>query len=355
MSNAIKVGLVGIGRAGWGMHLKEIEGKEDMFKVVAVCDIIPERNDLAKERLGCRAYATVDELIKDEEVELVDIATRSSDHYEHARKALDAGKDVLLEKPACTNYDDFKDLLARSNQPGKPRLFFRQNRRFELGFNELRSIINDGLLGDVFELRLTQYGYQRRDDWQTVAKYGGGQMNNWGPHLIDHTLQLLDSPVARLSSNLILSAAAGDCEDHFSIQLTGENGRYATVSVSGSAALGEHRTYTAIGSKGMAIMHDNEMKVRYIDPEQVLPPVVADEETPAISFGKSGTFEAAVEPSWIEKTYELKGQDLTVFWNALYETYRNGKPFPIKDEEVDALMRVITQAKETALIKAETI
>ncbi len=355
MSSAIKLGLVGLGRAGWGMHISELKGKEDRFCVVAACDILPERCALAAKELGCRTYETIEELVADPEVEIVDIATRSSDHYAHACLALAAGKDVLLEKPAGTNYADFADLLKRANKPGLPRLFFRQNRRFEVGFAELYRIVKEGLLGRVFELRLTQYSYQRRDDWQTIAKYGGGQMYNWGPHLIDHTLQLLGAPVARLTANLIQAAAGGDCEDHFSIQLTGENGRYATVSVSGATALGEYRTYTVNGDRGTAVMHDKKIKLRYIDPAKVLPPVIADEGTPGNSFGKSGTFEAAVNPNWIEKEYDLGGEDLTVIWDYLYETYRNGAPFPIKDEEVDALMKVIDEAKKFPLVNSAAI
>ncbi len=350
MSNPIKVGIVGLGRAGWGMHLNELAGKEDMFRIVAACDIIPERNEKIRNRLGCRTYATIDEVIADEEVELLDIATRSCDHYEHACRALAAGKDVVLEKPACTSYAQFEDLLSRANKPGLPRLFFRQNRRFEAGFCTLRSIMESGMLGEVFEIRLNEYGYQRRDDWQTLDKYGGGQMNNWGPHLIDHALQLLGAPVRRVTANRIHAAAGGDCEDHFSIQLTAESGRYATVSVSGSVALDGGRTYTAYGTRGSAVMRGQTVHVRCIDPEQVLLPVVSNEGTPGSSFGATGTFAAAVEPVWLEKDIVAEGEDLTVFWVHLYEAYRNGVPFPIKDEEVTALMRVIAEAKADPIV-----
>ncbi len=350
MSNPIKMGIVGLGRAGWGMHVSELKGKEELFRIVAVCDIIPERNAMAAEQLGCRTYQTIDELIADEEIELVDIATRSCDHYEHACRALAAGKDVVLEKPSCTNLSDFEDLLTRANRPGKPRLFFRQNRRFEVGFEEMRRIIDSGVLGKVFELRFSQYGYQRRDDWQTLSKYGGGQMYNWGPHLLDHALQLLGAPVREVSADNIHAAAGGDCEDHFSIRMTGENGRYATVSVSGSVALQNGRIYSAFGTRGSAVMENDTIHLRHIDPDQALPPVVSDEKTPTNGFGSTGTFEMQINPVWIEKEIKPEGEDLRVFWVHLYETYRNGAEFPIKEEEVAALMRVIDAAKKYPIV-----
>ncbi len=354
MANPIRVGLVGLGRAGLGMHVPETAGKTDKFQIVAACDLIEARNEQLKEKYGCKTYTDIRELVKDPDVELVDIATRSIDHYEHACIALAAGKDVFMEKPACVNYEQFKDLLSKSNGEGQPKLYFRQNRRYETGFGTMRDIIKSGILGDVFELRLTQFGYGRRDDWQTLSKYGGGQMRNWGPHLIDHALQLLDSPIADIHANRILGCAGGDCEDHFSVTITGENGRYATVSISGSAALTEGRRYTAYGSRGAAEMVNNKIHLRYIDPEQVLPPVESSEATPGAFFGATGTFEG-VDPVWVEKDITAPGEDLTMIWNDLYETYRNGVPFPIKVEEVDALMRVIDTAQAAKLVRADSI
>ncbi len=351
MKNPIKIGIVGLGRAGWGMHVPELSDKQDMFKITAVCDVLPERNEKAKAQFGCNTYDSVEDLVKDPEVELVDIATRSCDHYKHACIALDAGKDVFLEKPACVNYEQFADLMQRSNRPGKPRLFFRQNRRFELGFMELKNIIESGILGDVFELRLVNYGFEHRDDWQTISKYGGGQMNNWGPHLIDHALQLMGCPVVNVSSNRIHAAAGGDCEDHFTITMTGENGRYATVSISGSTALNDGRNYTVYGNRGAAVMENNIIKLRYIDPEQIIDPVISSEATPGSMFGTTGTYEVAVQPKWIEKEVVTSGEDLSVIWVHLYETYRNNVPFPVKTEEVDALMQVISKAKQNEIIR----
>ena len=92
----IKLGMVGLGRAGNGMHLPELEGKDEMFQIYAVCDIIEERRNNVAEKYGAKAYATIEELLADPEVEIVDIATRSCDHYKHACMALKAGKSVFL-------------------------------------------------------------------------------------------------------------------------------------------------------------------------------------------------------------------------------------------------------------------
>ena len=64
----IKLGIIGIGRAGWGMHLKELEGKEDMYKIVAVCDVEADRRKMAEEKFGCKTYERVEDMVFDPDV-----------------------------------------------------------------------------------------------------------------------------------------------------------------------------------------------------------------------------------------------------------------------------------------------
>ena len=72
MANPVRIGLVGLGRAGWGMHLEELKGKEDKCVIVAACDIIPERLEKMKERFPeVHTYDKIEDLIHDPDVELV--------------------------------------------------------------------------------------------------------------------------------------------------------------------------------------------------------------------------------------------------------------------------------------------
>ena len=225
MSEPIRIGLLGLGRAGNGMHVSALKDRTDMYKVVAVCDLIEERRNSIAESFGCRAYASAEELVRDEEIELVVIATRSCDHYRHAVMAMEAGKHVFLEKPITLDAAEAADLFARSEKPGAPRFFPQQNRRFEAVFMDLMKTIESGKLGNVFEVTISERGYQRRDDWQTISEFGGGQLFNWGPHIVDQSLRLLGSPVKQQFSHCVHAVAGGDCEDHFSAHFIGENGR----------------------------------------------------------------------------------------------------------------------------------
>lgn len=346
MSNQIRLGIVGLGRAGWGMHTEELKGKEDKYKIVAACDIIPERVEKMKEKYGCKGYDNIDALIADPDVEIVDIATRSCDHFEHAAKALRAGKDVLIEKPISLSYSQAKELFDMSNKENGPKLYVRHNRRFETVFNEVKNTINSGVLGNVFEINITTGSFQHRDDWQTISEFGGGQLLNWGPHIIDHALRLLGSPLEKISGELKQVTAGGDCEDHVVIRLESENKRTVNLTISGALALNSGRKFTVYGDRGTMICNDFDIKMRYINPEQEIPPVVSDPGTPGASFGASGTFASGTQLDWIEKEYKAPDEDLSVIWDYMYESYRNGAEYPIKDSEALEVMKVATEIRK---------
>lgn len=311
-SSPIRVGIIGLGRAGWDMHCRELEGRGDTFSVVAVCDPLPERREKARECFGCRTYEHAADLIADAGIELVDVASRTMDHYEHARLALEAGKHALVEKPMCATYAQAEALQALAARSAG-RLFVRHNRRFEPAFQHIREIIAAGLLGEVFEVKLRRVRYQRRDDWQTLLAHGGGQMLNWGPHVVDHALQFLGAPVKDMWSDLKRVAAAGDAEDHVKIVLRGENGRLVDLEISGGAAITEPE-YMIWGSRGALTCTGSTITLRYIAPGASLAERHADAGTPDSGYGTPDDL------PWIEETIPAAPAhpvDMSSMWEAL--------------------------------------
>ncbi|MBQ2934104.1 MAG: Gfo/Idh/MocA family oxidoreductase [Clostridia bacterium] len=338
MSNPIKLALVGIGRAGWGMHTTELENKTDKYQYVAACDLLPERVEKMVEKYGCKGYSNIDDLLADSDAEIVCIATRSCDHYEHGIKVLKAGKDLLMEKPMGLTLKQAEDLFATAESEGR-KIYMRHNRRFEAVFNEVKNTIESGILGNVYEINISQGSFQHRDDWQTLSEFGGGQLLNWGPHIIDHSLRLLGSPLKKITGELKQVTAGGDCEDHVIAHYESEAGRTVNMCISGGMALNAGRKFSVYGDRGSMLCNDFNIKLRYIDPEQEIPPVVSDPGTPGASFGASGTYASATEVKWIEKEYKIPGEDLTVIWDYMYESYRNGADYPIKKEEALEVMQ----------------
>lgn len=339
-SSPIAVGIVGLGRAGWGMHCTELEKRGDRFRVVAGCDPLVERRAQVTAKFGAKAYRTIEQMVRDPEVELVTIASRSPDHVDHALIALAAGKKVFIEKPIATSYADAKRLLKDAGR-NKANLYVRHNRRFEAAFNQILDIMHSGILGDVFEIKLRRLGYARRDDWQTLLRHGGGQLLNWGPHIVDHALQFLESPVAGMWSDLKKVAAVGDAEDHLKIVLRGQNSRVVDLEISGGSAIGEP-VYWVAGSKGALTSNEKTIELKYIDPKAKLPPRRAKPGVP--EYGSFGTKE---DLPWVTESREVR-KDLAPdsIWDALYATIREGVPFRVTLPESLEVMRVLSAARK---------
>ncbi|NQT87466.1 Gfo/Idh/MocA family oxidoreductase [bacterium] len=336
--NPIRIGLVGLGRAGWGMHTRELEGKESKFRFVAACDLIPERCERMAGKYGCATYDRIEDLVADPNVEMVSVATRSVDHFEHTRLALKAGKHVFLEKPMTATYAEARKLQALAAK-ARGGLYVRHNRRFEEAFLHIREIIASGVLGEVQEVKLARVGYSRRDDWQTLKAFAGGQLLNWGPHIIDHACRLLESPVKTQFSDLKCIAAVGDAEDHLKITLVGENGRVVDVEISGGAAVGLPE-YVIWGARGGLICRGNEIELRYINPRSKLAVRKPKPETPDASFGTPEKLK------WVEKTLPVKPKKTYDIWDELFKAIRQGSAFPITLDEAVGNMKVVQTAKK---------
>ena len=365
MPRIIKVGLAGLGRAGRFMHIPELLQLKDKFVITSVCDILPERVEELPEGVGeVRKYTDLARLAADPEVELVSIATWSEFHVEQAALALEAGKYVVLDKPFALSYADALKLQAVAEKhPGK--LFLRFNRRFEPAFNAVRSVLDSGILGRVGMVKLYRHtGYVRRFDWQTLAKHGGGMLNNWGPHLVDQALRLLEAPVKDLWCDLQHRVSAGDAEDQVKLLLRGRNGRVADVEISNVVTLSAN-WYELWGDRGTLTVPAGGkiMKLKYLKPGLTLPPLEAvdgpfpvtsyknqrdklefvEEERPVTTSARTYQHGRLVDPKTVDHTAGYTYQD--TMWGHVYAAITEGVPYPIAVTEGVEVVRVTEEAK----------
>ena len=335
----IKVAIWGLGRAGWGMHTHEIDRCPGCYEIAGCYDILPERMaQMQKKYPACKAYSSPEEMLADPEIELVAVAVRSRDHVKFDIQVLEAGKYLIAEKPIAVSYAEAMKLKEVSDRhPGK--MFCRQNRRFEACFQQVQEIIREGILGDIYEIKLCRHNYQRRADWQALKSCAGGQLNNWGPHLIDHALQFIHAPLESVWSDLRLVAAMGDAEDHFKAVLRGTNKIVVDIEVSGGVAI-PSPVYAVYGTRGTLISQDEkEIQVKYADTEKTEPAEPASDATPP----NEGVLGANKPIVWIEETRPVapeSGLAVDDFYKVVYRTLAEGAPYPVKPEEAFEVVRV---------------
>ena len=335
----IKVAIWGLGRAGWGMHTHEIDRCPGCYEIAGCYDILPERMaQMQKKYPACKAYSSPEEMLADPEIELVAVAVRSRDHVKFDIQVLEAGKYLIAEKQIAVSYAEAMKLKEVSDRhPGK--MFCRQNRRFEACFQQVQEIIREGILGDIYEIKLCRHNYQRRADWQALKSCAGGQLNNWGPHLIDHALQFIHAPLESVWSDLRLVAAMGDAEDHFKAVLRGTNKIVVDIEVSGGVAI-PSPVYAVYGTRGTLISQDEkEIQLKYADTEKTEPAEPASDATPP----NEDVFGANKPIVWIEETRPgapESGLAVDDFYKVVYRTLAEGAPYPVKPEEAFEVVRV---------------
>jgi scyllo-inositol 2-dehydrogenase (NADP+) len=343
--SAIKIGAWGLGRIGT-VHVVNFAAQKDMYEIAAGCDVEQPKVDKLVADYGCAGYNNADDLLADPNVELVIIATRSLTHVPNALQALAAGKYVLLEKPIAMSNCEIEQLRqADRNYPGK--LFFLHNHRFEQAMQQIFGIVRSGILGDIFEVKLCRHHvFSRRADWQAYLRYGGGQLNNWGSHIIDHALQFIGGPVKDIWSNLKGVNTIGDGETHVKVCLTGENGIVVDLEISNNVAL-PGAFCTAYGSRGSLICADEkQIRLRYLDPSFQFPEAKAKTDSPPLN---GGHFSDTNLP-WHDETQAVEPD--TNMWiyveiqtaQHLYRAIREGVPFPVTNAgalEVSRIIQVI--------------
>lgn len=344
----IKFGVWGYGRMG-AAHGRYYAMEAERFQLVAACDTDEKRLENAKTEYQAAVYTDAKAFLADPNMELAVISTLSLDHTRHAVQALESGKYVLLDKPIAITNKELETLRkADSRFPGK--LFVLHNLRFEPGFAEVRKILARGLLGKISMIKLRRHHlcWYFRSDWQTLLEYGGGLLNNWGNHEIDHAVQLLGSHPVEIWSKLWHESAGGNGDDHIKLLLRGADDRIADLEISYSVALPEPYC-TVYGRRGSLILPDSmkkEIKLKYIDPDFKMPELQVEANSAAYRdiYGQ--------DIPWVEETLKIEQSgnlweyiDRTLIRH-LYDAIRNGIPSPVKNSDAFETVRIMQEVKK---------
>ena len=254
-----KMGIIGYGgMAGW--HHDNSKRIDD-FEVVAVHDINPDRLKVAEER-GLKAYANLEDFLKDDSFDLVLVATPNNFHKKMVCAALEAGKNAISEKPVAMNMAELDEMIATSKKTGK--LFtVHQNRRWDRDFNIVKKAIADGLLGDVYSVESRIHGQNGvMHGWRAYKAAGGGMVFDWGVHIIDQVMYLFDEKVVEVYANLHMIKTP-EVDDYFKAVLHFESGKTVQLEV-GTYTLIRQPRWTVYGDSGALIIEDWDCSGRII-------------------------------------------------------------------------------------------
>jgi scyllo-inositol 2-dehydrogenase (NADP+) len=338
----VRVGVAGLGRSGWGIHIRLLRPLKQMYEIVAVFDKDEARRKEAADEFGCATYTSYEQLIRDKNVELVVVAMPNQLHAKCAMDAMKAGKQVVCEKPLATNLKDADRMIACAKKCRRVLSVF-QNRRYNADFLAVQKVIKSGVLGRIVQIRMGVWGFSRRWDWQTLKRLGGGLLNNHGPHYLDQALELFGPGMPKVFCTRDKVLTLGDADDHAKVILYGKGRPTVEVEVTAACAYPQE-PWLVMGSKGSLAGNSKELRWVSIDPKKLPKRVVETAPTPDRSYNhekydfKNGAWSAEKDKSPGEVGFYLD----------LYKTLRENKKLVVTPEQVRRQMWVLEQCRKMA-------
>jgi len=186
-TRTLGVGIVGYGPFGGLGYMHGLASAEtDGLRLVAAADSAADR--IAAARIDfpdLNAHDSAASLAADEAVDIAVIATPPKFHAELALDLLRAGKHVVLEKPMCLRRDD-ADLIIATAHEHERTVTVHQSRRWDTDFLAVRRLVEQGVLGEVFNIETFVGGFDHPcRAWHSEESVSGGAVYDWGSHHVD--------------------------------------------------------------------------------------------------------------------------------------------------------------------------
>ncbi len=194
----IKVGIIGCGGIANAKHLPALSHQAHRVEIVAFCDIIKERAEKAAKEYGtpdAKVYTDYKELLQDESIRTIHVLTPNVSHCEITVAALEAGKDVICEKPMAATPADAQKMLDAQKKSGHILTIGYQNRCRQDSLT-LKKMCDDGELGEIYFAKAQAIRRRGVPTWGVFpnkALQGGGPLIDIGTHSLDLTLWMMNN------------------------------------------------------------------------------------------------------------------------------------------------------------------
>jgi len=250
MDSVIEVGLVGFGLAGKSFHAPVIRAVPGLHLAAIVQRTSNEASTLYPD---AKLVRSLDELLQIETIRLIVIATPNQIHFPLVRKCLEAGRDVVVDKPITTTLAEAKDLYKIAGKYGR-LLTVYHNRRFDADFQAIRGVLASGELGRVVRFESFYDRFRpvpKPGAWREKPQPGSGVLFDLGPHLIDHALTLFGKPES-IGADIRTEREAFLTDDAFDLFLRYSGNLRVQLSATMLAAIPRPR-FRIFGTRGSLI------------------------------------------------------------------------------------------------------
>ena len=357
MERIVKIGIIGCGGIANGKHMPSLS-KLPNVRLVAFCDIIPERAEAAKQKYGtedAKTYVDYKQLLADPDIEVVHVLTPNREHAQITVDALYAGKHVMCEKPMAKTAEDAKRMYEAARATGK-KLTIGYQHRHKPQSVYAKQYIDSGALGEIYYANCLAIRRRGTPNWGVFLDeeaQGGGPIIDIATHSLDLTLYLMNNyepeMVVGKTHKKLEHPEAGNIWGDKGVSTTAleeaacafirmKNG--ATIMLETSWALNtcepvEEGSCVLCGSREGLQIKNNMLKVNKVEFDRQTETVVNTSAGGVAFYAGKGATPADVEAaSWIRSIIEdtdpvvLPEQALVVsqILEAIYTSSKTGQP-----------------------------
>lgn len=340
----VKVGLCAFGMSGKVFHAPFLKEHPGFF----ISAIVERSKEESKEKYPeAQIYRSVEEMLENADIELVVVNTPVQTHFDYAKMALEAGKNVVVEKPFTVNVAEAEE-LAKLAEEKKLFVSVYQNRRFDRDYLQVQKIINEGKLGNIkeVEIRFDRFrtepsGKAHKENPEAI---GSGSLHDLGSHLVDQAVQYFGFP-EKLFADVFSMKGKEFANDFFEIILFYPND--LRVRLKSSVFTKEaHFAYAVHGEKGSFLQERTDNQENELVAGAV--PEYGEEWTKPLTE-TDGILNYLNENKETERilTSSEPGNYMN-YYQQIYEFIVFGYALPSPAEEIIKNMKIIDAAVESA-------
>ncbi len=336
MIKPIKTGLCAFGMSGKVFHAPFLTTLPQ-FQLTAVVE--RHKSESKTHYPQVNLHRSVEALCADENVELIVINTPNVTHFDFAKKALEARKHVVLEKPFCLTTAEASCLIDLAQSQNLFLSAF-QNRRWDSDFLAVQQVVNNGNLGRLVEAEFHfdrfRPGFSAKKHKETPGN-GAGILFDLGPHLIDQALMLFGQP-KRVFAHIAQQRTGSQVDDYFVLHLY-YPGLLCTLKA-GQLVKKAVPAYVLHGDKGSFIKTRSDVQEADLIAGK-LPNVSTWGREPDDEAGK---LYLEKDDKTVEKSILSPQGDYAFFYKGVFKSIREGQPQLVPLKETLANVQLIEAA-----------
>jgi predicted dehydrogenase len=343
MTKKIKVGIIGFGMAGRVFHAPIINSTKELELSKIVSSRKETFETVKKLYPQVEVVSDIDELLRDDTIDLVVITAPNTYHVELAEKALLANKHVVVEKPFTITSKEADKLIELSKKQ-KRVLTVNQNRRWDSDFLTVKKIIEDGLLGRIveYEAHFDRFRNYFKNNWREEKIPGSGILYDLGSHLIDQAQCLFGLP-KEIMADIRIQRKGGVTDDSFEVIL-----HYEKIKVTLKAGMLVREPlprFIVLGDKGSFVKYGLDVQEAALKKGKFPNNVQNWGEEPEELWGVLNTNIKGLH--FRGKVESLRG-DYRKFYENVYKTILGEEELKVKPEEARNTIRIIELAMESS-------